>query len=416
MKTVGLITEYNPFHLGHKYHIERAKELTGADNSIVIMSGNYVQRGTPSFVDKYTKTRVAINNGADLIIELPFCFACASAEYFAYSAVSILDKLNITDYLCFGSENDDIALLSDIADILSTEPPEYRNALKEYLKSGCSFPLARQNALIDYISKEKPSKSAADIKVIKEIVKSPNNILGIEYIKALKKRNSSIVPVCFKRINAGYHDTDVSTRFYSATAIRENDDLHDTLKSIDAYYMENYNKTYPVLPDLFSGILGASLITHLHHGTLEEIFGVSKDLTDRISNNIDNFIDFTSFTDTLKTKELSHTAISRALLHIMLNITKNDIADYISNDIADYIRVLGFNKKGAGLLGNISKKSDMAILTKMSDSTDLLKDLPSHNKRLFDNWLYADSLYRMTGVNKYNFISQNEFNRKLITL
>ena len=275
MKTVGLITEYNPFHLGHKYHIEQAKKLTGADTAIVIMSGNYVQRGAPSFADKYTKAKVALNNGADLIIELPYCFACASAEYFAYAAVSILDRLNIVDYLCFGAENDDISLLYDIAKILSNEPPEFKVLLKKHLKTGISFPAARQLALDTFTN-----ASCANITA------SPNNILGIEYIKALIRRKSSIKPFALKRINADYHSTDNDSRFYSATAIRENSNIKNSLSDIDALYLETYEKTYPVMADDFSLILGTALNRHLHSGSLENIFGVTDTLANKLSHNI----------------------------------------------------------------------------------------------------------------------------------
>ena len=178
MKVVGLITEYNPFHLGHKYHIEKAKELTNADYCIVVMSGNYVQRGEPSFVDKYTKTTVALSNGADLIIELPIPFACASAEFFATAAVTILDRLGCVNFICFGSECDDLGTLKSLSDILVSEPSEYKNILSEGLKSGLSFPSARALAL----------KKCADIEDIDNIISSPNNILSIEYLKSLKKR------------------------------------------------------------------------------------------------------------------------------------------------------------------------------------------------------------------------------------
>ena len=404
MTVVGLITEYNPFHKGHKYHIDKAKKITGADYAVVIMSGNYVQRGTPSFIDKYTKTQIALNNGADLIIELPYCFACSSAEYFAYSAVSILDKLNIIDYICFGAENDDISLLYQIAKILVDEPSEYTKHLKELLKTGLPFPLARAKALKHYTI-----ENSIFTDFDETLIQSPNNILGIEYIKALIKRKSSIKPVTLKRIEADYHDTDVDKRFFSATAIRCSDNILDTLKEIDTSYCESYQKTFPLVPNDFSNSLGYALLTHKGNNSLYDIFGISKDFQNKIENQMYQYKDFLSFAQLLKSKELVLTHINRGLLHVLLNITKQQIDEYLGNDIADFIRVLGFNTSATCLLTNISKKSDMAIITKMADSKKTLTNLPSHNTTLFNNWLFADNLYRQTALNKFEYISSNEF-------
>ncbi len=404
MKSVGLITEYNPFHLGHKYHIEKAKELTGADVCIVIMSGNYVQRGTPSFVDKYTKTRVAINNGANIVIELPFCFACSGAWYFAYSAVTILDKLNITDYICFGSEYGDIELLYNIAAILENEPDNFKSYLKNYLKTGISYPAARQKALED----------CCNIPDIKNILGSPNNILGIEYIKALIKRNSTIKPVTFKRINAGYHDTDITARLYSATAIRENSNIFHTLNNIDSLYKDTYEKTYPVAPDDFSLLVGESLIDHIRNDTLGDVFGMTNPLKNKITNNIDNYTGFTSFIHRLKSKNLSHTAIARALLHCMLDTKAAQMEIYMNNDICDFIRVLGFDKNHGSILNQISEKSNMHILTQLSQSEKLLENIPPHNKTLLKEWIKADDIYRLTSSVKYKYHSPNEYKHHII--
>ena len=196
MKIVGLIAEYNPFHNGHLYHIERAKEITGADSAIVVMSGNYVQRGAPAIMPKHLRAEVALEAGADIIFELPVCYACASAEYFAAGAVSLFEQLNCEDSVCFGSECGDYGLLERIARVAADEPEEYRTLLSEGLKKGMSFPRARQAALTEYLRDD-----SLDI-----VLEQPNNILGIEYIKALYQKKSPIHSYTIKRMVSGYHE------------------------------------------------------------------------------------------------------------------------------------------------------------------------------------------------------------------
>lgn len=397
MSTVGLITEYNPFHLGHKYHISEAKRLTGADTAIVIMSGNYVQRGEPSFADKYTKTKIALNNGADLVIELPYCFACASAEYFAYGAVSILDRLGVTDFLCFGAENNDINTLTAIADILSSEPDMYRSFLNNELKKGISFPQARETALGQY--------TGWDTADIHNILSAPNNILAIEYLKALSKLKSSIKPVSLKRINASYHDNSRDKRFYSA-AIRSlaecsYDDLRNTLDNIDNHYLSSFMKSFPILPDDFSVMVGYSLHTHIFNNTLNHIFGMTKALSNRIRKNMGNYINITQFSHLLKTKDISYTAVSRALLHCVLNIFSDDMAEYMDNDICSFVRVLGFSADHDNIFNLIKASSDMEIITGLKGFEDNARLNPT-DRKLIRNGIYCDNLYRMVCSQKYN--------------
>ena len=182
MKIVGLITEYNPFHNGHKYHIEKAKEITGAEYVIAVMSGDFVQRGAPAVMPKHLRAEMALHGGCDMIIELPVRYATGSAEYFASGAISILDGLGCVDAICFGSECGDYASLEKIAKVLADEPDDYKLLLQNNLKAGYSFPVARQIALENYFHDDK----------LNAVIKEPNNILGIEYIKAMLSRNSSM--------------------------------------------------------------------------------------------------------------------------------------------------------------------------------------------------------------------------------
>ena len=316
MKVAGIITEFNPFHKGHEYIISKAKEITNADYCIIITSGNFVQRGEPSFVDKYTKTYIALNHGADLVIELPVQFATASAEYFATSAITILNNLGIVDYLVFGTEIDDIHILEKTADILIDEPLEYKETLKNELKNGFSFPKARSVALSKVLENENIA-----------FIEQPNNILGLEYIKALKKLNSTIKPIGIKRIKAGYHETfddvDNPSSSYSASNIRNMDNKSqlNLLKEIDIMYENHYGISFPINKEKsFSAIAGANILKAVTAGE-NDYFDVSDFLWDKIKKNINKYTDFSSFVMMLKSKDISYSAISRALLHIGLGVS-----------------------------------------------------------------------------------------------
>ena len=201
MKITGLITEYNPFHNGHLYHLQKAKELTDADAIIVVMSGDYVQRGEPAVMPKYLRTQAALEAGASVVLELPVCYATGSAEYFARGAIALLDSLGCVDAVCFGSECGDIEILENIAEVFLEEPERYRVALQEYLKEGKSFPVAREQAFLRYWN-----ETEENLDKYEEVLKNPNNILGIEYIKAMKLKKSRMKACTIQRIVAGYHD------------------------------------------------------------------------------------------------------------------------------------------------------------------------------------------------------------------
>ena len=211
-KVLGIIAEYNPFHNGHLYHINESKKAVNADYTIAIMSGNFVQRGDTSLVDKWSKAEMALKNGIDLVIELPLLYSISSAENFAEGSIKILNSLNLVDYLSFGSELCDVNILNEFANVLYYEPKEFVSILNHELSKGFSFPKARENALLMYLN---------DIRKYANILSSPNNILAIEYLKALKKYKSSIVPVSIYRKKVDYNSTEIVDNFASATAIRK---------------------------------------------------------------------------------------------------------------------------------------------------------------------------------------------------
>ena len=212
MKIAGIIAEYNPFHTGHAYHIQKTRELTGADYIIVVLSGDFVQRGAPALYSKHLRTRMALLGGADLVFELPSTHACESAEFFAQNAVGLLDGLGCVDVLSFGSESGTIEPFLKLGSFLSAETPEYQNLIKKYLKKGESFPKARSLTLQELLS-----DTDADTGIF---LQTPNNILGVEYCKALCRQNSTIRPLTVKREGNAYHDNSLNGQFPSASAIR----------------------------------------------------------------------------------------------------------------------------------------------------------------------------------------------------
>lgn len=414
MKTVGLITEYNPFHKGHKYHIQEAKRITDADCVVVLMSGNYVQRGEPAFFDKYLRTQIALEQGGDLVLELPVIYSTGSAELFAHGAVSILNRLEIIDSLCFGSEYASVNELSTIADILSDEPELYSTLLQNALKTGISFPMARTQAMIQYmLQTENPVNLSQE--AINNILNTPNHILGIEYLKALHRTNSDILPFSITRIHSGYHDTGMENRFYSASALRtlsNNDSLFDSLADISPLYKDYFKTLGPITGNDFSLILGEKLLSASVNERLTDYTDISNDLANSITTHCSEFTDFNSFISLLKSKNLTYTRISRSLLHVMLGITDTLLNQVRASDGPSYVRVLGFNDIGKKILGQISPK--ISLLTKMAGYKNCLHT--ESDRLLFETNLHADHLYRMVQMNKYKVVIPNEFTRKLIVL
>lgn len=413
MKTVGLITEYNPFHNGHAYHIEKAKMLTGADRVIVVMSGDFVQRGAPAVMPKHLRAESALLSGASLIIELPVCFATGSAEYFAQGSISLLNQLGCIDSICFGSECGDLHLLKEIAQILADEPIEYQTALKQALKEGASFPAARQEALNIYSDK------------YSEILASPNNILGIEYLKALAKIHSKMEPFTIKRIGAGYHDMDIDGQFSSATAIRSDiyqlADVNSSSESLPLTHIQtqvpsschelmkkNYQTRYPVKADDFSLLLKAKLLSETA-GSLSHYLDMSPELANRILRLRNDYLIFEQFCDLLKTKELTRSRISRSFIHVLLGIT-NDWLTAMKAP-APYARILGFRRDHADLLGILKRTSDIPLIT--SPARAVLADTAY---QMLELDIYASDLYESVITDLYGTPFYNELTKQIVKI
>lgn len=367
MITLGIITEYNPFHNGHLYHLKKAKDLTGADAVICIMNGNFVQRGTPAIVDKWSRTKMALENGVDLVIELPLFYGIRSAEFFAKGSIKLLSASGIVDYIVFGSESGNIELLTYIAKILVEEPEYFQNRLKMMLRSGYSFPKARELAMLNYLNMK--NNDINNIKEIKKVVKEPNNILGIEYIKANLESNSNINTLTIKRKYSKYHDKKLNNTIASATAIR-NEIYKNDLSFINKFMPDN---SYKVLKETFSqgkgpvieDYLGILIINKLRQLKREELLKyaeIDNGLENRFLEAAHNSGDLKQLIKYIKTKSLTWTRIQRNLLHILFGLKKRDF-ELLDASGPNYIRVLGFNKMGEDLLAKIKANSPLPLVT-----------------------------------------------------
>lgn len=444
MKAVGLITEYNPFHNGHKYHIEEAKRAAGADYAVAVMSGDFVQRGAPALIDKYSRAEMALLNGADLVLELPVCYAAGSAEFFAQGAVSVLDQLGIIDALCFGSECGDIGLLREAALFLAEAPEGFDERLQAFLKDGLTYPAARLRALQHTLKSNRVTNEEALSKILTE----PNNILGIEYIKALHLMNSPIAPITIQRIAAHYHAADLTsprnpadTMFSagssaantapdpavnsrpgnpvisSATAIRKaigsiglpenyfEEIRHSVPEEVFRILTGQYLKTYPVTEEDFSSVIRYKLLSE-DKQSLSSYMDISRELADRIKNFTNYHSSISALTQALKTRNLTLTRINRALIHLLLNIKASDVAEYNRNGYARYARVLGIKKESSRLLRKIEECGRIPVITRVSKAEEQLDSL---GMRMLSGDIFAAHLYNQAVYEKYGTSLPNEY-------
>ena len=397
MKTIGIIAEFNPFHKGHEYLINQCKKKLNADYCVVVMSGDFVERGAPSIISKFDRAKMALSCGADVVLELPIYYSLGSAEFFASGAISLLDKLGIVDYLCFGSEDPDLNSLSMIADVLAKEPDAYKEALAKHLKQGASYPVSRKEALKEYFDQDN-----ADFTVAFDILDNPNNILAIEYLKALKRANSRITPYTIKREGADYHSNEIA-KISSAQGIRNSvllskDKYSPVLKEqIPDAALDYFTEYKGKLLDSndFSDLLYYKLISEKNSGYTEYL-DVNEDLSNRILSNLESFTDIDSFCDNLKTKNLTYTRISRCLFHILLNITKENMERYKRNGFTAYGRILGSKKESSALLAIIRENAALPMLYRLKDAQKVLSPL---ELSLFNETLSGTSVYNRIAEN-----------------
>ncbi len=385
MKICGIICEYNPFHTGHEYHIKQAREKTGADIVVALMSGNFTQRGDGALFDKWVRARAAVAAGADIVIELPFCYACQTAEFFALGAVKMLEKCGCIDYLAFGCETDDIDLLENAVSITSD------SNVKEHLSVGKSYPSALSDAC-------------------ENGVLSPNNILAIEYIRALKTLNSKIAPVLIKREGEGYNSENTDGKFISATACRklfEDGDFISLKKYIPAESFKIFKTAFDCGRFFDSEILSPFVLGYLRtKGISEGGAYVAEGIHNRINSAVFTSSDLEDLYRNVKTKRYTMARIKRIVLNAIIGISHEDIKKYSAVG-ASYINVLSSNSLGYLFINSVKENSDMTVISKISDS----KALSEIQKEIFDIDYKSSSIYYLGMKNKKYRTAETEIRR-----
>ncbi|KPU43955.1 hypothetical protein OXPF_21200 [Oxobacter pfennigii] len=406
MSVLGLIVEYNPLHNGHIYHFNTSLNITQAKNSVCVISGNFVQRGEPSVVDKWARTRMALESGIDLVIEIPVIYCVQSAEFFAYGSISLLQSLGIIDTVCFGSEIGDVKLLNKIANIISTEPYEYKKYLKQELTSGKSFAQSRANALLKYLSKN--DTDHLDYNMLNSMLQSSNNILGLEYIKWLIRLNSSIRPVTIKRLSSNYNDTILIDNLSSATAIRKS----LKLGQFDLLSSQLPDSSYEILKRQFETDKGPvffedfcqSILYILRRMSLREIseiMDVNEGLEHKIKKAAISSCTLEELISDIKSKRYTETRIGRILIHSLLGLTRDQLLRLKEAGGPQYIRVLGFSEKGKELLHRMKKTCTLPIITNTADY-----------KRYDNKYLHEMIELDIRATDIYNTVHKNPHLRK----
>lgn len=355
MHVTGLITEYNPFHNGHLFHLKKAKETTGADYTAVVMSGSFVQRGAPAVFDKYSRARAALLSGADLVFEMPAPFSTASAREFASYAVALFTALGAVDSICFGSECGKIEPILHTARLLNEESEPFKKRLQDFLKEGKTFPEARSAALAE------EGEEAA------KLLSTPNNILGVEYCQAVLRQRSPLSCFTIKRDGKGYHDPSLDGVLGSALAVRQalqsGTDVQALRFLLPDPSFDSVCRSIPVFLDDFSGLLNYRLLTEQEPERYAEI---RPELAARIKKLAPGFASFDQRIKELKSRQLTYTGVSRGLIHLILGIEQRQMDLFKEAGFAPYARILGFRKSAAPLLRRIKENSSIPVISKLA--------------------------------------------------
>lgn len=413
MKNIGIISEYNPFHNGHAYQINTIKKSFPNNKLIIVMSGDFVQRGEPSIFNKYLRTTCALKSGADVLFELPPLFATSSAEYFATAAVLSLAKTGIVDTLCFSAETDQMDVFIKIAELLIEEPLAYQTILKENLKSGFSYPKARAKAVASYLQND----------FYEAFLKQPNNILGVEYIKTILKYHLAITPYVIKRKGNDYHNLELNHPLSSATALRESIKKNFTIsvKSSNFDTLKNYipESSYqtiiqsqfhmPLYLSDFYNFLQYALWSQ--RNILSNYFDVTEDIANLLSSYLQFPDQLDLFLNQLSSKNYTNTRIKRILLNILFQNTKEDMCKYKKQDFISYLRLLGFRASSSNILKEMKKTSNIPIINKVADAK---KILTPDTYNTFQKDILISQLYKQAYANKYHIAMPSEYEQSVI--
>lgn len=436
MKITGIIAEYNPFHRGHQYQICQVRQRFGCDYIIAAISGDFVQRGAPALLDKYTRAHMALLGGADLVLELPAVYATASAEGFAAGGIRTLAATGIVDSVSFGMEQDDTDTLMQLSGLLTEEPPWYRQKLQEGLRDGLSYPVARSRALPEFAA----------------FLAAPNNILALEYAKAVNNYAPSLALLPVRRLGGGYHQKELAGTLASAGAIRAFLKEHANILKASPGSAADSCQESPALADalpqgplqllakalpksslqlladysqhaafLYEEALSLPLHLKLVGQTLDSLLcysDISPALASRILAMGENFVSFPGFCEALKTKNLTYSRISRGLLHLLLDITN---ALTRQAEELPYLRLLGFRRSAAGLLGRIQTEGTAPLITSLAAAcpdpgTDAPSRLTRNARAILESDLRAHDLYRALITSQTGRSWPSQFHRRLLVV
>lgn len=391
MRVCGIVAEYNPFHHGHQYQIQRIKEELQADAIVAVMSGNFIQRGMPAMFDKWTRAEMALQNGIDMVVELPTYYAVASAENFATGGIGLLNSMGVVTDVCFGANTEDIDTLKRIANVLFLEPEGFKKLLHSDLKRGASFPIARSNALKNFLKKE------YDAKYIADILLDSNNILAIEYLKALQYLNSEIHPVAFQRKGGSYQSLEIIDGIASATAIRERllkNDLESLKEVIPSNCFDTIEQTLMSGKGLIDIKDFEKEILYIFRKKTTAEIALLCDVTEGLENTLkkcanENYT-LEEWIEAVKSKRYTKTRIQRLAMNGLLEINKVDVDSYKHN--LQYIRVLGFNKNGEKLLSMMNNHATLPIVTNVPK---FMKIANEAQKKMLEKDILATNIYTL---------------------
>ena len=435
---LGIIAEYNPFHNGHLYHLKESKRKCNAKYVVAIISGNFTQRGDTSIVNKFEKAKMAIENGIDMVIELPTLYSISSAENFADGAIKILNELNFITHISFGSESGNINQLNNIASILTDEPEEFSKLLKEELRKGSSFPVARQNAIEKFLNLTNKNE-------FNKLLKSPNNILAIEYLKALKKTKSNITPITIERKNVDYYSENIVENFASSTKIRkeisENLNMYTNIMDINNMDINNMNmnnmdvnmdmflnscmpkKSYDIIKEnIEKGNCIQSLkcfedmifykLRSMQINEIKELPDVCEGLENVIKKASNETNSLEDLINKCKSKRYTRTRIQRILIYALLGITRQDME--MSENVNPYIRVLAVNKNGRELLSIINKTIvNKANINTNTDINNININKPNDNT---DNKINIKETNIITSLKKFESTNEDKALKRMMEI
>ncbi len=414
MSAVGIICEYNPFHKGHEYHIQKAREKTGADVVVAVMNGDFVQRGEPAIWDKYTRTRMALQGGADMVLELPVRYGISGAGDFAYGGILALHSLGFVDSYCFGSEEVPEELLKEAACFFAEETEEYGFLLRTFLEQGFSFPAAREQAFCHGFQGTADSYVTWSDEELGQLF-SPNNILAIEYMKAAQTLGTPMKPVVITREGMGYHQVadewgKEDDTYWSATAIRQ-----QIKEGVDITKLKGMSQKSLEVPDKeavsfvtaedFWSMCGYAICQHWEE--LEQYKDISEELANAFRKNWYRATSFTDFINQCKTKNLTMSRIKRGVFQVLLGVKKELAKDEAGSPLP-YLRLLGVKKEAAALLGQVP---DTVIIGRLAKDQEKLT--PAAQKKLAQDVRSAD-LYRMISMQKSGRLIPEEYRRGVI--